>query len=144
MLSITIFYIWLFKPYMNYDHVRTSNTPNTIVAEYFTVTGEPLCTKFYKVEKGKLTTKGIIPNMPFDIPDPHSLTTFKDGDRITLTGFTYEWRATNMITNNIQKRAENIIDVITMQVSDTVIYKTKALDQTPKAFTNVNYINCRS
>lgn len=52
MLSITIFYIWLFKPYMNYDHVRTSNTPNTIVAEYFTVTGEPLCTKFYKVEKG--------------------------------------------------------------------------------------------
>ena len=143
ILFIIILYVWLLKPYMHYDYMRISDTPTTIIAEYYTVTGEPLCTKFYKIENGKLTTKGISPNMPFDIPDPHSLTEFKDGDRITLTGFTYEWWATNLITNNIQKRDINMIDVITMQVSDSVIYKTKALDKSPKAFKHENYTNCR-
>jgi len=104
MLILSALYIWLFKPYMEYDYKRMSDIPIIIESEYFTITGEPLCTKFYKVENGKITNKGIFPNMPIDIPDPHIFSDFKEGDRVAFTGFIYQWHATNKITGESSQK----------------------------------------
>jgi len=123
--------------------VRIGDTPSTITAEYYNVTCNPLCTKFYKVEDGKATNRGVFPNMPSDIPDPHTLSIFEGGDRITLTGFTYEWTETNLITNNTKKRVIDMIDVISWQYSDSIKYDSTTSDQNPKSFKHENYTDCR-
>jgi len=147
LLGIVIFIITiivlLLQPYMKYSYVRTSNTPTTIIAEFYTVTDDALCTQFYKIEEGKLTNKGIFPNMPNDIPDPHLSTEFKDGDRISLTGFSYEWWATNILTGRIQKRSINMIDVISWESSNSTFFKSENLDLSPTTFKHENYVNCR-
>jgi len=123
--------------------VRIADTPTSMTAEYYTVTGDPLCTKFYKVENGKITNKGVIPNMPHDVPDPHTLNIFKDGDRITLTGFTYEWSETNRITNKTTKHMIDMIDVISWQYPDSIKYESTTSDLSPKSFKHENYTDCR-
>ena len=136
-------FIWLLQPYMQREYVRISNSLTTIEAEYITVTGDPLCTNFYRVEGGKISNNGIFPNMPEDIPDPHSLTEFKDGDRVKLTGFLYQWRETNLITGAVSTRQINMIDVLGWQSSASANYQSKQADTSPGAFRHENYTNCR-
>jgi len=128
---------------MEYDYVRDSETPTTLVAEYYNVTDDALCTRFYEVESDEITNLGIYPRMPNDIPDPHSISEFRDGDRISLTGYTYHWRETNIITGSIRVRKINRIDVISWKKGDGFSF----LSQKPRAsntrFKSENYIGCR-
>lgn len=144
MLIFSFVYIWLFKSYMKYDYKRISEIPIAIETEYFNVTGEPLCTKFYKVENGKVSNKCIYPNMPIDIPDPHSFSDFKEGDKVTLTGFIYQWHATNLITGESSQKVINMIDVISWNSGNSKTYSTNETDLNPSDFKQENYISCKS
>ncbi|WDE07923.1 hypothetical protein SG34_014150 [Thalassomonas viridans] len=143
VICLTAFGLWLFQPYMQREYVRLSETPVTIEAEYFTVTCEPLCTQLYRVENGKITNNGVFPNMPADIPDPHSISELKDGDRLLLTGYLYVWQETNLITGSISTREINMIDVIRWQTPDRVSYKSQQSNHAPAAFRHENYTDCR-
>lgn len=142
LIGLLALYIGLLQPYMQREYVRLSDAPVTIEAEYFTVTGDPLCTKLYRVIDSKITNNGVFPNMPQDIPDPHNLAELKDGDRLALTGFLYEWHETNLITGTTSQRAINMMDVIGYQALN-INYQTKLTDITPGAFRHENYTNCR-
>ncbi|WP_281557666.1 hypothetical protein [Thalassomonas sp. RHCl1] len=143
VLCLIAGFLWLSEPYMQRQYVRISNSPITIEAEYFTVTGDPLCTKFYRVMDGKITDTGIFPNMPTDIPDPHAVAAFKDGDRVELTGFLYQWQETNLVTGTTRSRPVNMIDVLTWQASTGIHYQSKQTNTQAGAFKQVNYTNCK-
>ncbi|WDE14218.1 hypothetical protein [Thalassomonas haliotis] len=140
--SLLIAAIWLFAPYIEGKYVRQGGL-TTIEAEYFTVTGDPLCTKLYRVEKGKITDHGVFPNMPADIPDPHTVSELKEGDRLLLTGYLYQWQETNLLTGTISKRKVNMIDVIRWQQSNRLIYKTQQREFAASAFSQKNDTDCR-
>lgn len=144
MLIFSFLYIWLFKPYMDYEYKRVGDIPVTVESEYYNVTGESLCSKFYKVENGKITNLGIFPNMPIDIPDPHSFLDFKAGDRVTFTGFIYQWHSTNLITGENSQKFINMIDVISWHSGDSKNFISNETNFSPSAFTQENYISCKS
>jgi len=129
---------------MEYDYKRMSDIPITIESEYFTITGEPLCTKFYKIENGKITNNGIFPNMPIDIPDPHLFSDFKEGDKVTFTGFIYQWHASNLITGKSTQKVVNMIDVISWKASNLNSYTSKIIDLSASSFKQESYISCKS
>jgi len=116
----------------------------TLESEYYNVTGAPLCSKFYKVENGKITNNGIFPNMPIDIHDPHSFSDFKAGDRVTFTGFIYQWHSTNLITGESSQKIINMIDVISWNSGNSKTYTTNERDLNPSDFKQENYISCKS
>jgi len=144
MLIFSFLYILLFKPYMKYEYKRVGDIPETVESEYYNVTGEPLCSKFYKVENGKITNNGIFPNMPIDIPDPHSFSDFKAGDRVTFTGFIYQWHAINIFTGVSTQKVVNMIDVISWKSGDSKKYTSNETDFNPSGFKQENYISCKS
>ena len=136
--AAALFFIWLTKPYMDYQSVRLAGEPIEVVAEYKSMTGDALCTKLYDVNSGK----GIFPNVPNDVPDPHDMATLKEGDRITLIGYPYECQAKNLSTGNIQKKSSGMMDVIAWNKADNEIFKTQLKNQDPQQFDRKNYTDC--
>ena len=141
-LVVAVF-IALTKPYMEYGYGRVDNQPVTIEVEYINVTGDPLCTKLYKVINGEVSDEGIFPNIPSDIPDPHDVAELTDGDRLSLTGYLYEWQEKNLITGNTQHRSVNQIDVISWQQGNHLVYKSSLKGISGSQFSKRNYTDCR-
>lgn len=141
-------YVIVFKPYVKREYQRTSNEPTKIIAEYVNVTGDPLCTKFYLVEDGQLTGKGVFPKLPTDLADPHNKG-LKDGDRISLTGYTYHWVTKNLITNNSTVRPVYMIDVLAWELitssnasKSSTAFQSSIEDHSPENFMGENYTDC--
>ncbi|WDE07947.1 hypothetical protein SG34_014275 [Thalassomonas viridans] len=144
VIGLLIVAVWFLKPYVKGENVRLNGGLETIEAEYSKTTGEGFCTNLYRVVNGKITDDGIFTNMPADIPDPNTLPELKNGARVLLTGYVYEWRETNLITGSVSKRKSNMIDVVRWQTAARVSYKTQQGNLGPTAFRNGNYTNCRA
>jgi len=138
VFGAALFFIWLTRPYMDYQSVRLNSEPIDVIAEYRSMTGDPLCTKLYDIS----SNKGIFPNVPGDVPDPHDIAVLKEGDRITLIGYSYEWQAKNLITGNIQKKPSEMIDVIAWSKAGDISFKTQLKNPTPQQFDRKNYSDC--
>jgi len=82
--------------------------------------------------------------MPQDIPDPHTVKGFKDGDRISLTGFIYQWRATNVITGITTEVEVNRIDVTHWKKGNELSYVSKQAASSKTVFKSENYVSCRA
>ena len=135
---VVSFFIWLTKPYMDYQNVRLNNEPIEVVVEYRSMTGDSLCTKLYNVNNNQ----GISPNVPDDVPDPHDITALTEGSRITLVGYSYEWQAKNLVTGNIQKKPSGMMDVIVWNGAGDTSFKTQLKNPGPQQFNRKNYSDC--
>jgi len=66
------------------------------------------------------------------------------GDRVTFTGFIYQWHSTNLITGETSQKVINMIDVISWKASNLKSYTSKQADFSVSAFKQENYISCKS
>lgn len=137
-LLIGSLFIWLTKPYMDYQSQRLNNILTEVNVEYRSMTGDPLCTKLYDVVSGR----GIFPNVPDDVPDPHTIASLQEGDRITLIGYQYEWQARNLITGKTDKRALGMIDVVAWNNATDLHFKSQLENPQPQQFKRENYSDC--
>lgn len=139
LLVVIAFFVWLTKPYMSYQSVRIGDKPTTIEVEYLSMTGDALCTKLYEIN----SHQGIFPNVPDDLPDPHSISSFKEGDRITLVGYRYEWQAKNLITQSVKKKPIGMVDVVAWSKGAEVQFASSSQNLSPDKFKRENYSDCR-
>ena len=139
LLVVIAFFVWLTKPYMSYQSVRIGDTPTTIEVEYLSMTGDALCTKLYEIHNHQ----EIFPNVPDDLPDPHSISSLKEGDRITLVGYRYEWQAKNLITQSVKKKPIGMVDVVAWSKGAEVQFASSSQNLSPDKFKRENYSDCR-
>ncbi|HTF97372.1 MAG TPA: hypothetical protein VL995_14635 [Cellvibrio sp.] len=133
-----LFFIWLTKPYMDYQSLRKAGTPQKVVAEYKLMTGDVLCTKLYRVDDGS----AIYPNVPDDLPDPNEIDSLKEGDRITIVAYMYEWQAKNLVTGNIEKKPTGMMDVIAWSDEDSLNFRSNLKNPQADQFKRKNYSDC--
>ncbi len=139
VLIVSSIFVWLTKPYMSYQSVRIGDTPTTIEVEYLSMTGDALCTKLYEINNHQ----GIFPNVPDDLPDPHSIPSLKEGDRITLVGYPYEWQAKNLITQSVKKKPIGMVDVVAWNKGAEIRFASNSKNLSPDKFKRENYSDCR-
>ncbi len=143
LIVISAAFVWLTTPYMSYETNRSTNEIVTITAEYLNITGDPLCSKLYEIIDGETSDKAIFPNMPKDIPDPHDMTVLKDGDRLKIRGYRYQWKARNLITGNIEARPAGMVDVVAWEGPDNLHFNSAFSDAPAGQFSRRNYTDCR-
>lgn len=111
-----LFYVFVMQPYIVLEEVRVSDKPETVAAVYVNITGEPYCTKLYRVasNKGKKTAdmnKPLFPALPVDIPAPDDDSHAYHDNVFILIGFSYKIVVKNLITGDEKARRSPRFDV---------------------------------
>ncbi|MBT1064087.1 hypothetical protein KJY73_10910 [Bowmanella sp. Y26] len=161
-------FFWLFQPFSSFSEERLSSQPERVTVVYVTVTGDPQCTKLYKLDSWQ-DNKPIASKEPVLLALPERLPSPEDGDYayadnvFELTGFRYQFQESNRLTGSVAVRPSNRFDLVawtivtpykrwktvTTDPNDPFETSNQPLDFSveeggfePEDFTKVNSIDC--
>lgn len=135
--------VWALAPHIRTEYVRVSEAPVELQVAYSNETADPLCTKLYEWQGSEISSLPIFARVASDMPDPNDYPVLRQGDRITLTVYRYDWRETNLITGGQRRKASERVDVVAWRGPSTEEFTTLLDPSAAATFPSEGYIGCR-
>lgn len=166
VLILTGIIVFLFKPYINIEEVRTSNQLKVINTVFVNLTGDASCAKLYRYVGDDISSisSPIFSALPEGIPPPDEGPTAYSNNIFKLTGHEYHFVMKNILTGSTASQISNRLDVISWEIvppykiwtektdkdgillaetkSDSVAYSLDGDTYEPNLFSKANYNDC--
>lgn len=110
-------FVYLWAPYVAVEELRLGQTPQAMTLEYVNVTGEPGCTKFYRVSHDAVDdSQPVFPAHTADMPALDEGVYSYHGNRFLITGYPYQYVRKNWLTGVVTTRESHRFDVISWRI----------------------------